>query len=44
MDIPVEEIQKIHSKQCSEVELEKRLRGNEIDLTRAKLNADEQMR
>ncbi|KAL3624902.1 hypothetical protein CASFOL_031570 [Castilleja foliolosa] len=36
-------VKQIHSEQCSEVELEKRLRGNEIDLTRAKLNADEQM-
>ncbi|KAK9293348.1 hypothetical protein L1049_021340 [Liquidambar formosana] len=33
----------IHCEQCSEVELEKRLRGTEIDLARAKLNADEQM-
>ncbi|KAI3466663.1 hypothetical protein Pfo_023326 [Paulownia fortunei] len=36
-------VKKIHSEQCSEVELEKRLRGNEIDLARTKLNADEQM-
>ncbi|GFP96346.1 lysine-specific demethylase jmj25 [Phtheirospermum japonicum] len=36
-------VKQIHSEQCSEVELEKRLRGNEIDLTRTKLNADEQM-
>ncbi|TXG49050.1 hypothetical protein EZV62_024925 [Acer yangbiense] len=36
-------IKKIHQIQCSEVELEKRLRGNEIELVRAKLNADEQM-
>ncbi|XP_021898772.1 lysine-specific demethylase JMJ25 [Carica papaya] len=33
----------IHNEQCSEVELEKGLRGTEIDLVRAKLNADEQM-
>ncbi|KAL3615066.1 hypothetical protein CASFOL_040727 [Castilleja foliolosa] len=37
-------VKQIHSEQCSEVEIEKRLRGNEIDLTRTKLNADEQMR
>ncbi|KAL0310655.1 UNVERIFIED_CONTAM: Lysine-specific demethylase [Sesamum angustifolium] len=36
-------VKRIHSEQCSEVELEKRLRGNEIDLARTKLNADEQM-
>ncbi|KAK6154706.1 hypothetical protein DH2020_008954 [Rehmannia glutinosa] len=36
-------VKQIHSEQCSEVELEKRLRGNEIDLARTKLNADEQM-
>ncbi|KAL3820499.1 hypothetical protein ACJIZ3_006404 [Penstemon smallii] len=36
-------VKRIHSEQCSEVELEKRLRGNQIDLPRTKLNADEQM-
>ncbi|XP_065852548.1 E3 ubiquitin-protein ligase JMJ24-like isoform X2 [Euphorbia lathyris] len=36
-------VKKIHNEQCSEVELEKKLRGNDIDLVRAKLNADEQM-
>ncbi|KAJ4719424.1 lysine-specific demethylase JMJ25 [Melia azedarach] len=36
-------VKQIHQIQCSEVELEKRLRGNEIDLVRAKLSADEQM-
>ncbi|EYU43402.1 hypothetical protein ABFS82_08G143200 [Erythranthe guttata] len=36
-------VKRIHSEQCSEVELEKSLRGNEIDLARTKLNADEQM-
>ncbi|KAL6538646.1 hypothetical protein OROGR_012634 [Orobanche gracilis] len=36
-------VKQTHSVQCSEVELEKRLRGNEIDLARTKLNADEQM-
>ncbi|XP_059648507.1 E3 ubiquitin-protein ligase JMJ24 isoform X2 [Cornus florida] len=36
-------VKQIHREQCSEVELEKRLRGNEIDLARIKLNADEQM-
>ncbi|KAH6795427.1 hypothetical protein C2S51_036413 [Perilla frutescens var. frutescens] len=36
-------VKRIHAEQCSEVELEKRLRGNEIDLVRTKLNADEQM-
>lgn len=36
-------VKRIHAVQCSEVELEKRLRGNEIDLFRTKLNADEQM-
>ncbi|KAG9140563.1 hypothetical protein Leryth_016078 [Lithospermum erythrorhizon] len=34
---------KIHHDQCFEVELEKKLRGKNIDLVRAKLNADEQM-
>ncbi|KAL8107908.1 E3 ubiquitin-protein ligase JMJ24 [Apium graveolens] len=34
---------RIHREQCSEVEFERRLRGNEIDLPRMKLNADEQM-
>ncbi|XP_057797479.1 E3 ubiquitin-protein ligase JMJ24-like [Salvia miltiorrhiza] len=36
-------VKRIHAEQCFEVELEKRLRGNEIDLVRTKLNADEQM-
>ncbi|GAY57421.1 JmjC domain-containing protein JMJ24 [Citrus sinensis] len=36
-------VKQIHQIQCSEVELEKKLRGNEIDLARAKLSADEQM-
>ncbi|CAN0855224.1 E3 ubiquitin-protein ligase JMJ24 [Linum grandiflorum] len=37
-------VKQIHDVQCSEVELEKRLRGTDnIDLARVKLNADEQM-
>uniref|UniRef100_A0A1J3JP75 Lysine-specific demethylase JMJ25 n=1 Tax=Noccaea caerulescens TaxID=107243 RepID=A0A1J3JP75_NOCCA len=36
-------IKQIHLDQCTEVELEKRLRGAEIDLVRARLKADEQM-
>lgn len=36
-------IKQIHHDQCLEVELERKLRGNEIDLPRTKLNADEQM-
>ncbi|VFQ81666.1 unnamed protein product [Cuscuta campestris] len=36
-------VKHIHHEQCSEVELEKRLRGNGIDLARMKLNSDEQM-
>ncbi|XP_024008337.1 lysine-specific demethylase JMJ25 isoform X2 [Eutrema salsugineum] len=36
-------IKQIHVEQCTEVELEKRLRGAEIDLLRARLKADEQM-
>ncbi|KAL8511443.1 hypothetical protein ACS0TY_018013 [Phlomoides rotata] len=36
-------VKRIHAEQCSEVKLEKRFRGNEIDLVRTKLNADEQM-
>ncbi|XP_010528894.1 PREDICTED: lysine-specific demethylase JMJ25 [Tarenaya hassleriana] len=36
-------IKQIHREQCSEVELEKKLRGTEIDLVRARLKADEQM-
>ncbi|MBA0680837.1 hypothetical protein Goari_012515 [Gossypium aridum] len=36
-------IKKIHQEQCSEVELERKLRRTEIDLFRAKVNADEQM-
>ncbi|KAI9383008.1 hypothetical protein POPTR_013G019000v4 [Populus trichocarpa] len=36
-------VKQIHQEQCFEVELEQRLRGTDIDLVRAKLNADEQM-
>ncbi|GAU29348.1 hypothetical protein TSUD_31540 [Trifolium subterraneum] len=36
-------VKQIHNEQCFEVELEKKLRGAEIDLPRTKLNADEQM-
>ncbi|WCJ43122.1 Transcription factor jumonji (jmjC) domain-containing protein [Euphorbia peplus] len=36
-------VKRIHNEQCFEVEQEKKLRGNDIDLVRAKLNADEQM-
>ncbi|KAI5398548.1 hypothetical protein KIW84_064070 [Lathyrus oleraceus] len=36
-------VKQIHHEQCFEVELEKKLRGAEIDLPRTKLNADEQM-
>ncbi|XVF57492.1 hypothetical protein PTKIN_Ptkin06aG0209500 [Pterospermum kingtungense] len=36
-------VKKIHQEQCYEVELERKLRGTEIDLFRAKVNADEQM-
>lgn len=36
-------VKQIHHDQCLEVELERKLRGNEIDLPRTKLNADEQM-
>ncbi|KAM7272643.1 hypothetical protein ACFE04_027306 [Oxalis oulophora] len=36
-------VKQINHEQCSEVELEKRLHGTEIDLARSKLNADEQM-
>ncbi|KAK6915589.1 WRC domain [Dillenia turbinata] len=36
-------VKQIHHEQCNEVELEKRLRGAEMDLVRIKLNADEQM-
>ncbi|XP_038705048.1 lysine-specific demethylase JMJ25-like isoform X2 [Tripterygium wilfordii] len=36
-------IKKIHHEQCLEVELEKKLRGTDMDLVRAKLSADEQM-
>ncbi|KAL5566053.1 hypothetical protein UlMin_029217 [Ulmus minor] len=36
-------VKQIHHEHCSEVELEKRLRGTEIDLARTRLNADEQM-
>lgn len=36
-------IKQIHNEQCSEVELERKLRGIETDLERIRLNADEQM-
>ncbi|KAK9056327.1 hypothetical protein SSX86_027417 [Deinandra increscens subsp. villosa] len=36
-------VKQIHFDQCSELELERKLRGNRIDLPRTKLNADEQM-
>lgn len=36
-------VKRIHSEQCSELVLERRLQGNGIDLGRTKLNADEQM-
>lgn len=36
-------VKQIHFEQCSELELERKLRGNRIDLPRTKLNADEQM-
>ncbi|XP_031130580.1 lysine-specific demethylase JMJ25 isoform X2 [Ipomoea triloba] len=36
-------VKRIHHNQCSEVELERKLRGNGIDLARMKLNSDEQM-
>lgn len=36
-------VRQIHQDQLFEVELEKKLRGKNIDLVRAKLNADEQM-
>ncbi|PRQ42227.1 putative transcription factor interactor and regulator C3H-WRC/GRF family [Rosa chinensis] len=36
-------VKQIHQEQCFEVELEKKLRGSDIDLARTKLNADEQM-
>ncbi|KAJ8549614.1 hypothetical protein K7X08_033321 [Anisodus acutangulus] len=36
-------VKDIHNRQCFEVELEKKLRGNGMDLGRTKLNADEQM-
>ncbi|KVH89577.1 JmjC domain-containing protein [Cynara cardunculus var. scolymus] len=36
-------VKQIHFEQCSELELERRLRGNRIDLPRTKLNADEQI-
>ncbi|KAL3377328.1 hypothetical protein AABB24_003637 [Solanum stoloniferum] len=36
-------VKHIHNQQCFEVELEKKLRGNGMDLGRTKLNADEQM-
>ncbi|KAL2940987.1 Lysine-specific demethylase JMJ25 [Bienertia sinuspersici] len=36
-------VKQIHQQQCAEVELEKKLRGVEVDLERTKLNADEQM-
>ncbi|KAK9919858.1 hypothetical protein M0R45_028433 [Rubus argutus] len=36
-------VKQIHQEQCFEVELEKKLRGSDLDLARTKLNADEQM-
>ncbi|GJY95715.1 lysine-specific demethylase JMJ25 isoform X1 [Tanacetum coccineum] len=36
-------VKQVHFEQCSELELEKKLRGNRIELPRMKLNADEQM-
>ncbi|MED6193487.1 hypothetical protein PIB30_019960 [Stylosanthes scabra] len=36
-------VKQIHQEQCFEVELEKKLRGADIDLPRIKLGADEQM-
>ncbi|MFS7933119.1 putative transcription factor interactor and regulator C2H2 family [Helianthus anomalus] len=36
-------VKQIHFNQCFELELERKLRGNRIDLPRTKLNADEQM-
>lgn len=36
-------VKQIHQQQCAEVELEKKLRGVDVDLERTKLNADEQM-
>ncbi|KAI4301777.1 hypothetical protein L6164_035024 [Bauhinia variegata] len=36
-------VKQTHHVQCFEVELEKKLRGTDIDLPRTKLNADEQM-
>ncbi|XP_076942752.1 E3 ubiquitin-protein ligase JMJ24-like [Bidens hawaiensis] len=36
-------VKQIHFDQCSELELERKLRGNRIDLPRTRLNADEQM-
>ncbi|XP_050379397.1 E3 ubiquitin-protein ligase JMJ24 isoform X2 [Argentina anserina] len=36
-------VKRIHQEQCFEVELERKLRGSDIDLARTKLNADEQM-
>ncbi|XP_050222946.1 E3 ubiquitin-protein ligase JMJ24 [Mercurialis annua] len=36
-------VKQIHQEQCFEVELEKKFHGTDIDLVRAKLNADEQM-
>ncbi|XP_074311585.1 E3 ubiquitin-protein ligase JMJ24 isoform X2 [Silene latifolia] len=36
-------VKRIHQQQCVEIELEKKLRGVEVDLERTKLNADEQM-
>ncbi|KAH0863627.1 hypothetical protein HID58_080838 [Brassica napus] len=36
-------IKQIHLDQCTELELEKKLRGAEIDLVRARLKADDQM-
>ncbi|KAL9235034.1 hypothetical protein vseg_009834 [Gypsophila vaccaria] len=36
-------VKRIHQQQCAEIDLEKKLRGVEVDLERTKLNADEQM-
>ncbi|GJY04294.1 lysine-specific demethylase JMJ25 isoform X1 [Tanacetum coccineum] len=36
-------VKQVHFEQCSELELEKKLRGNRIELPRMKLNVDEQM-
>ncbi|KAK9673111.1 hypothetical protein RND81_12G147100 [Saponaria officinalis] len=36
-------VKRIHQQQCAEIDLEKKLRGIEVDFERTKLNADEQM-